>query len=295
MMAAKDLEHWIRAACVLEATARKPGNVHPGASFSDLTYSDFVKSAEVIAPILAKASQVGVGETIFRAALATRQHVGTNSNLGILLLLTPLAAVPLSATLHEGLPRVLNGLSREDARDVYRAIRLSQPGGLGEVAEGDVSGDPIGTLLEMMRLAAERDRIAAEYASGFSITFNFSMPILAGVQGFESHWESAVIELHLRLMAEYPDTLIARKCGIEAANESARRARKVLNSGSLESPAALRELEELDTWLRKDGHRRNPGTTADLVAAGLFAAFRGGVLNDDWDSQSEEFSDFNPP
>ena len=33
-------------------------------------------------------------------------------------------------------------------------------------------------------------------------------------------------------------------------------------------------LADLDFWLRSDGHRRNPGTTADLIAAGLFAALR---------------------
>ena len=37
-------------------------------------------------------------------------------------------------------------------------------------------------------------------------------------------------------------------------------------------------FRELDSWLRSDGNRRNPGTTADLVAATLFAGLRGGKL-----------------
>jgi triphosphoribosyl-dephospho-CoA synthase len=278
MMAASVIAQWIRRACVLEATARKPGNVHPEASFADLTYADFVKSADVIAPILAEAEQVGVGETIFRAALATRQEVGTNSNLGILLMLTPLAAVPLGVKLEEGIPKVLSGLTRDDALWVYRAINLAQPGGMGEVAEGDVSGEPTGTLLEMMRLAAERDRIASEYASGFSITLNFAAPFLAGFlfgrDLTERQLEEAIIYLHLELMAEYPDTLIARKCGPAIAEESARRARRMLAAGPLVIPDAIQRLNEFDAWLREDGHRRNPGTTADLVAASLFAFLR---------------------
>ena len=40
----------------------------------------------------------------------------------------------------------------------------------------------------------------------------------------------------------------------------------------------VREFREFDAWLRADGHRRNPGTTADLIAASLFAAFRDGIL-----------------
>ncbi len=269
---------WINAACVLEATARKPGNVHPEASFADLTYDDFIQSAEVIAPILAKAQDLGIGETIYQAAFATREHVGTNSNLGILLLLAPLAAVPREQSLAEGISAVLAGLTLEDARWVYRAIRLSAAGSLGEVAEGDVSKEPTGSLLEMMHLAAERDRIASEYASGFPITLEFGLPFLASVTDFPTNWERTIIELHLRLMAEFPDTLIARKCGWEVAAESARRARLVLDAGLLESPPAIEKLKELDDWLRADGHLRNPGTTADLVAASLFAAFREGVL-----------------
>ncbi len=272
------LEQWIHAACVLEATAKKPGNVHPEAAFADLTYADFVKSAEVVAPVIAQASEVGVGETIFRAALATRQQVGTNSNLGILLMLTPLAAVPKGTPLDPGISQVLLGLTRDDANWVYRAIQVAMPGGMGEVHEGDVSGGPTGTLLEMMQLAADRDRIASEYASGFFITLNFSVPFLAGVKDFENHWESAIIELHLRLMAEYPDTLIARKCGQQVADESARRARRVLDAGPLENPDAIRERKEFDNWLREDGHQRNPGTTADLIAASLFGAFREGLV-----------------
>jgi triphosphoribosyl-dephospho-CoA synthase len=277
-MAASDVERWIRAACVLEATAQKPGNVHPEASFSDLTYADFVKSADVIAPIIATAAQVGMGETIFRAAKATRKHVGTNSNLGILLMLTPLAAVPLDVQFEEGVSQVLRGLTREDARWVYKAIALAQPGGMGKVSEGDVSEDPPGTLLEMMQLAQDRDRIASEYATAFSITLQFSVPFLKGVKDFETHWEPAILELQLRLMATYPDTLIARKCGGEVAEESARRARNVLNAGPLDSSRAIRELQALDDWLRADGHKRNPGTTADLIAGALFAAFRLGLV-----------------
>ncbi len=270
------LAAWIHAACVLEAAARKPGNVHPGASFADLTYADFIKSAEVSAPILATAE--GVGAAIYRSTVATREHVGSNSNLGILLLLAPLAAVPAEQSLADGIAGVLSGLTREDARWVYRAIRLAEAGGLGEVAEGDVSEEPTGTLVEMMQLAAARDRIASEYAAGFPITLEFGLPFLAGVRDFLADWEPAIIELHLWLMAEYPDTLIARKCGMEVAAESARRARTVLECGPLDRPPAAEKLKELDDWLRADEHRRNPGTTADLVAASLFAAFREGVL-----------------
>lgn len=272
------VEQSIQAACLLEASAKKPGNVHPSASFEDLTYENFVESAVAIAPILANAPRVGVGQTIFDAVEATRKQGIGNSNLGIVLLLTPLAAVPEETPLNVGVQKVLGSLTREDADWVYRAIRLAQPGGMGNVKAGDVRGEPSGTLLEMMRLAAGRDRIASEYASGYAITFSVGVPFLERFADFENRWEAAVIELQLRLMAMYPDTLIARKCGWKTAEESARKAHEVLEAGSLQEEAFQQRLEEFDHWLRADGHKRNPGTTADLIAASLFAAFRKGSV-----------------
>ncbi len=272
----------IRLACVLEASAAKPGNVHPRAAFPDLTFEDFVRSAEAIAPVLAHTVDVGVGRTIFQAIEATRAVVTSNTNLGIVLLLAPLAAVPRDRPLRDGIGDVLGRLTRDDAEWVYRAIRLAQPGGLGETASEDVAHEPTGTLLEVMTLAAERDGVAAQYANGFAWVLQEGVPFLASIGGdFAQHWEAAIIELQLRLMAEHPDTLIARKCGAEVAQEAARRARHCLQelAGlSLASDQRALGLIEFDHWLRADGHRRNPGTTADLVAACLFAAIREGTI-----------------
>lgn len=118
----------IRRACVLEASAAKPGNVHPRASFPDLTFEDFVRSAEAASPVLARAAELGVGRAIFQAIEATRAVVSSNTNLGIVLLIAPLSAVPLDQSLRDGIGNVLERLTRDDAVWVYRAIRLAQPG-----------------------------------------------------------------------------------------------------------------------------------------------------------------------
>jgi triphosphoribosyl-dephospho-CoA synthase len=264
-------------ACLLEATAHKPGNVHPAASFADLNYGDFVRSAALIAPAFERPVERTVGRIVFDAVERTQRGVGRNTNLGILLLLAPLACVPPSDTLAEGIGNVLAGLTREDAALVYAAIRLANPGGLGRVDQEDVAETPTVTLLEAMRLAADRDQIAAQYASGFA-------DVLAGARRlaasglFPERWEEGVIGLHLWLMAEFPDTLIRRKCSAQIAGESSRRARAVLEAGWPAEASATRQLDELDAWLRADGNRRNPGTTADLVAGSLFAALREGWI-----------------
>jgi triphosphoribosyl-dephospho-CoA synthase len=90
--------------------------------------------------------------------------------------------------------------------------------------------------------------------------------------------EPSIIHCHLHLMASYPDTLIARKCGMAEAVESAARARRVLEAGWPHTRDGRTALVELDVWLRADGHRRNPGTSADLTAACLFVALREGTI-----------------
>src|SRR5437879_3341823 len=133
-------------ACIWEATARKPGNVHRYCDFSDCGYLDFVHSAAAVDPILETACTRRVGSNVLGDIQATRNVVTTNTNLGILLLLAPLAAVPREKNLRAELGHVLDDLDVEDARAVYQAIHLAMPGGLGKVAEQDVREQPTQTL-----------------------------------------------------------------------------------------------------------------------------------------------------
>lgn len=260
-------------ACLMEATARKPGNVHPQARFDDLCYEDFVLSAQWASPPLARAATDGVGSAVQDAIRATREHVGTNTNLGIALLIAPLAAVPGNSTLAAGIEEVLRALTSEDAAGVYEAIQLAQPGGMGRVNSGDVADLPPPDLLWAMRQAADRDWIARQYATGFHDLLHTAVPLLVEWCP-TADWETRVIRLHLELMSRWPDTLIARKCGVAMAEESAGRAAAVLDSGWPHTSVGQMSIREFDAWLRGDGHKRNPGTTADAVAATVFAALR---------------------
>lgn len=265
-------------ACIWEATARKPGNVHRYRDFDDVGYLDFVASAAAIGPALERAIGQPVGDTVLQAIRDTRRVVRTNTNLGIVLLLAPLAAVPADQTLDQGVEEVLERLTVADARSVYEAMRLAQPGGLGTAPEQDVRDEPTQTLREVMALAAERDSIALQYANGFREVFEIGLPALR--QGLEqtASLEGAIVTCHLQLLSRLPDSLIARKRGLAIANEASRRAQNVLECGWPHAEGSHQAIADFDAWLRADGHARNPGTTADLVSACLFPALREGVI-----------------
>ena len=267
-------------ACILEVTAPKPGNVHSGADFPGLTLNDFLLSAVAISPAMQQAAECSVGVTVLTAVRATRAVVGTNTNLGTLLLLAPLAKVAPNQPLDvAGVDEVLDSLTATDAAEIYEAIRLACPGGLGQVDELDVSGPPPTDVLRAMRQAADRDLVACQYVNHFEQVFQGSVAWLREAQ--QSGWalRDSIVRTHVRLMASYPDSLIARKCGDQLASESARRAAEVLLQGVPGEADYETGLCDLDRWLRADGNRRNPGTSADLVAAGLFVALRNGMLD----------------
>jgi triphosphoribosyl-dephospho-CoA synthase len=265
---------YAQIACIWEATARKPGNVYPGRDFVDVTYADFLLSAAAIAPVMTTACQRGVGRTVLDAIRATRAVVRTNTNLGMVLLLTPLASVPPDEELRSGLGRSLAGLSIEDTRLVYEAIRLASPGSLGRVSQEDVHSEPTQTLRQVMVLAAGRDLVARQYANGFLEVFDDGVPVLQAGLEHTGSLEGAIITAHLHLLARHPDTLIARKRGRVEAEETARRAREVLDAGWPNERASRAALGEFDAWLRAEGHQRNPGATADVLTACLFVLLR---------------------
>lgn len=271
------LEKIIRDACLLEATARKAGNVHPDASFEHLCYEDFVRSAEAVAPVLANARETGVGNAILKAVQETKSVCAHNTNLGIILLLAPLAAVPQEISLRNGIGNVLSSMNVEVSRLVFEAIRLAAPRGLGDSKTEDVDSEPTQPLVEIMSLAADRDLIARQYSTCFEMVFQFSETFLDSAS-VQSDWESQVIRLHLGLMAATPETDILRKCGEAEAKEASLRARAVLDAGWPETPAAKPLFADFDAWLREEGSRRNPGTAADLVTACLFVALREGRI-----------------
>src|SRR3954471_16830212 len=267
-------------ACGLEASAEKPGNITRRHDFADTTYEDMLRSAIAVGPELGRAAERGVGDTVLGAVRATRRVAAANTNLGIALLLAPLARAALlgATTLREGVQDVLGALTLDDAAGAYEAIRLAGAGGLAEPVEHDVRSAPTVALREAMAAAADRDSVAAEYATAYALTFERGLPALRHAVGDGLAPRAAVVEAFLALLAAVPDTLVARKRGRAAAEGVSAGAADVLAAGGVRTQAGRAALAEFDVALRADGNALNPGTTADLVTAVLFVALLEGVL-----------------
>ena len=260
-----------RAACLDELEAPKPGNVHVFASGHRMTAAEFVRSAEVAAAPLAFPG-ARVGNRIRDAVEATLTLVGTNTNLGIILLCAPLAAAAeRPGELRSALAQVLASLNVRDAELAFRAIARAAPAGLGRVERHDVAEAATVTLKAAMAEASSRDRIARQYVSDFEDVFERGEPTLRAAleRSHEPQW--ATLAVYLEFLSAFPDSHIVRKHGTATAEDICRTAARYHERmRSAESPAAL--LPDLLTWdtlLKERGI--NPGTSADLTVATLFA------------------------
>lgn len=272
MLSNKTIEACIIWACENEVAAPKPGNVNCYSDGHNMQVQDFIKSAHVIAPILAQKS-LSVGELILQSIQATRTVVDCNTNLGIVLLFAPLCRAIHQCSDFEQLPnqleKVLLNLTVNDAKACYEAILLADAGGLGSSDQQDINAIPSVTLLQAMKIAEERDAIAKQYVNNYSEILNIGLPILTSSIKCGESVEWATAFAYLKLLASVPDTLIRRKQSLEHALEISEAATKILTK--VNKNMTLSSLEaEIITWdnnLKKKAI--NPGTTADLIAATL--------------------------
>lgn len=255
-----------------ELTALKPGNVHIHAGGHDMDVAQFERSAEAAAPHIARKG-MRVGHRIRAAVEASFAAAGCNTNLGIIMLCTPLAyaagEVLSGQSLSSRLARVLAGLDQSDAEQTFAAILHADPGGLGEVPEGDVRDGCDMALGDAMRLASYRDRIALAYVTDYADIFEFTLPMFRQAKKIAESSDLAVTTLHMGLLARYLDSHLVRKFGVAAAEDVRQQALNLLPSVSpVADKTNFPELLAFDAELKKKG--LNPGTTADFVVATLF-------------------------
>ena len=261
-----------RTACYLDVESFKPGNVSLASPGHGMTAADFLRSAEhSVAPLVS--ADASLGERVRAAVAATRVAVCCNTNLGIVLLAAPLVQACLShpqVPLRVGVARILAASTRADASAVYAAIRLASPGGLGDAVQQDVADEPDVTLIEAMRLAADHDLVARQYANGYEDLIDVAVPYLDDALLRFNDTALALTDLYLYLLAGFPDSHVARKHG-GACAETLRLQAGDVHADFLAAPGkGIRRalLRQYDGELQQRGI--NPGTTADLCVAAFF-------------------------
>lgn len=262
-----------REACAEEIEALKPGNVHRFADGHRMNAQQFIESADVSAAPLCKTGQP-LGRRVLDAVTATQASVATNTNLGIILLCAPLAMAaqndsgkPLGVRLAD----TLQTLDGDDAANVFQAIALANPGGLGKADEHDVADTPTVSLIEAMETAKDRDMIARQYVTGFRDIFSGGLSAHADARhrGESGMWPAVFVYLHF--LSSFPDSHIGRKWGAEMAEKIRLEADQIVKRLARTADEKARQTVLMDFDTRLKSNNINPGTSADLTVATLFA------------------------
>ncbi len=261
------LEKCVHDSLLTDINALKPGNVSRYADGHDMQVDDFIKSAALSTPVLCDRRR-SVGQRILDSVQATRDAVGCNTNLGLILLIAPLVFAMQQQnpgeTLRQSLAEILLDIDVVESGKIFQAICLAAPGGLGQSRQYDVHLHPEVTITEAMRASMDRDRIAYQYVSQYNDIFGLGLETIRTADRRWSSIEWATVACYLTFLNEFHDSHVQRKFGSAIAQDVQARAQGIMQQFmSCTEPGAMVEtLLAFDRELKLEGI--NPGTTADL-------------------------------
>ncbi len=270
-----ELEELVYSSFTTEVHALKPGNVSRYSEGHDMRVEDFIKSAELVTPILCRRTSP-LGKRILESVKITRAAIGCNTNLGMILLFAPIVMAAEAKesrgdldTIQNRLGSVVKNSTKSDVAMVFQAICEANPGGLGHSDNYDVHLYPRCSLQEAMEAAMDRDNIAKQYVTLFSDIFILGFNTL---KRFTDRWNSvewAAVACYMNFLSSMTDSHIARKYGNKLAEQIKARANKVFNlfENKNNPEDAFSILLEFDKELKNANI--NPGTSADLTAASI--------------------------
>jgi triphosphoribosyl-dephospho-CoA synthase len=285
---------------LLEVSAKKPGNITLLLGFEGTSFEHFLASSVACFPSFEEAAsrgisvsegnlpieKVGVGKLIQNCLLdITAWQKGGNTLLGAVILCIPIAVAAGMTQLEENfdlmqlrlnLKKIVESTTSEDAIYLYETINNVRPGGLNKAPELDLnSADSKKRLLtenislyEVFKIAADYDSICFEWINNYPITIDLAYPFLTD-QMRTLDLNTSIVHTYLKVLYEYPDTLISRKVGEKISQEISLEANRLLQLGGLKTEKGRNGLIEFDRNLRGNANKLNPGTTADLIAATL--------------------------
>ncbi|MEM3586892.1 MAG: triphosphoribosyl-dephospho-CoA synthase [Candidatus Jordarchaeaceae archaeon] len=282
----------------------KPGNVHRFHNTPKTRYEHFLAGAVAIGPSIKESAlngylvasgeininEANVGKHILKAVKDTSNwQYGGNVNLGTVLLFVPLAVAAgmtffadkiIVDELRRNVEEVMKNTTSIDTLNVYEAIGIAHPGGLGKVEKFDVTNKSSKALIkekgtslqDVFRISAEWDDISKEWVTGMKITFELGYPTFLKVYSETGDVNIATVHTFLTILSKNPDSLIQRKSGKKKAFEISKKASEILEEGGLLKERGEALCWKLDRELQVFKGKLNPGTTADLTASSIFVA-----------------------
>ncbi|ELZ03079.1 triphosphoribosyl-dephospho-CoA synthase [Natrialba aegyptia] len=259
------------------ASTPKPGNVDRHRDLDDLRFEHFLAGAVGARDGLEMAATDSeIGPAFERAIEGMAAQEGDNTQFGALLLLVPLVRAARDGLSRSAVESVVEQTTVADAAAFYRAfehVDVFVPDPPADMAPLDVrrGSDAIPalearelTLFDVMDRSVPGDDVAREWTTGFERSFA-AADRLAATTGPLPDRAAAVF---LSLLANRPDTLVANRHDEATAREVSQRAAALADRNAIATDRDA--VETFATELVDRGI--NPGTTADITAAGLFIA-----------------------
>lgn len=273
-------------AMILEVSATpKPGNIDRDHNYTDTRFEHFLASAVGVYPILEEAarSDSGVGKLICKSVTESgKWQRGGNTHFGAFILLIPLVMAggrcKTIAELKDHVQKIVKETTVYDAVEFYMAFSKAMVK-VKPVDDLDLlDADSIGkikkkglTLFNMMEISGSYDMIAGEWVNGFDKTFECSAVIRDKIRKYGIN--DAVVLTFMELLSKNPDTFIRTKFNVGKAEEVTSRARNILQKGDMDG--IRNDIRKFDEELLSENV--NPGSTADIIIAGLFVSLFEGM------------------
>ena len=268
------LKKQIKFVCDTEIKSLKPGNVHKYSEGHGMNLKDFLKSSLIISKCLTK-NNLDLGKKILISVNEIQNKIKKNTNLGIILMLSPIATIVQEEGViskEELLKKIKSLIKKQNIKNsipIFKAISLTSPGGLGFSKKYDVNEPPNTNLYKAMEFAKKKDLIARQYCNGFEDIYKIGIP---AYKKFYNKWgkvDWALTGVYLTFLKKFNDSHIVRNKGNKIATSIKKEAKKyyffLKNNKSLTK--IKKKLLVFDKKLKSNGI--NPGTTADLTVATL--------------------------
>jgi len=268
------LKKQIKFVCDTEIKSLKPGNVHRYSEGHGMNLKDFLKSSLIISKCLTK-NNLDLGKKILISVNEIQNKIKKNTNLGIILMLSPIATIVQEEGViskEELLKKIKSLIKKQNIKNsipIFKAISLTSPGGLGFSKKYDVNEPPNTNLYKAMEFAKKKDLIARQYCNGFEDIYKIGIP---AYKKFYNKWgkvDWALTGVYLTFLKKFNDSHIVRNKGNKIATSIKKEAKKYyfFLKRNKNLTKIKKKLLIFDKKLKSK--RINPGTTADLTVATL--------------------------